>query len=143
MTRNAPADFPREIPNHAVGSWLARIGPPFAHMGATGAPAPPSGRTAPGCRRQRVCGVVAVRLGVWGSTGLAARENGRGRRGDHEHRRARLARHTLALLPRADGSEAGGPSPKSANGSARPTRGAKKPSNSGRPRIVSQPVVVQ
>src|ERR1035437_9567941 len=27
MTRNAPADFPREIPNHAVGSWLARIGP--------------------------------------------------------------------------------------------------------------------
>ena len=45
-------------------------------VGATGATAPPSGRTAPGCRRRRACGVVAVRLGVWGSTGLAARENG-------------------------------------------------------------------
>ena len=34
---------------------------------------------------------------------------GRGRRGDHEHRGARLARHALALLPRADGSEAARP----------------------------------
>ena len=34
---------------------------------------------------------------------------GRGRRGDHEHRRARLARHAIALLPRADGSEAARP----------------------------------
>ena len=28
-------------------------------MGATGAPAPPGGRTAPGCRLRRACGVVA------------------------------------------------------------------------------------
>ena len=30
----------------------------------------------------------------------------RGRRGDHEHHGARLARHALAVLPRAGGSEA-------------------------------------
>ena len=50
-------------------------------------------------------------LGVVGSTGLAvARENGRGRRGDHEHRGARLAGHALALLPRAGGAPRGGTS---------------------------------
>src|ERR1039457_719088 len=52
MTRNAPADFPREIPNHSVQlprqNW-----PAFAHMGVTDAPVPPSGRTVPGCRRGR------------------------------------------------------------------------------------------
>jgi hypothetical protein len=43
-------------------------------------------------------------------TGLAvARESGRRRRSDHEHRRARLSRHALALLPHADGGEAAGP----------------------------------
>ncbi|MGA3100174.1 MAG: hypothetical protein ABSF25_27285 [Bryobacteraceae bacterium] len=41
--------------------------------------------------------------------GHRARRVGRGRRSDHEHRRARLSRHALALLPRADGSEAAGP----------------------------------
>src|ERR1035441_6525976 len=33
----------------------------------------------------------------------------RGRRSDHEHRRARLSRHAFALLPRADGGEAACP----------------------------------
>src|ERR1035441_10295916 len=43
-------------------------------------------------------------------------ESGTGRRGDHEHLRARLSRHALASLPRADGSEA-----------ARPRRGRRAP----------------
>src|SRR5260370_12309100 len=44
---------------------LARIGPRSPYMGANGAPAPPSGRTAPGCRPRCVCGVVAVSLALW------------------------------------------------------------------------------
>src|ERR1035437_10054520 len=42
----------------------------FAHVGATGATAPPSGRMAPVDSRRRACGVVAVSL----ACGLAAPE---------------------------------------------------------------------
>src|SRR5437762_13805353 len=35
-------------------------------------------------------------------------ESGHGRPGDHEHRRSRLARHALAILPRSDGGQAAG-----------------------------------
>ena len=75
-------------------------------MGATGATAPPSGRAARGCRRRRACGAEPVSLACVGSTGVAvARENWHGRRGGHEYRGARLARHAFAVLSRADGSE--------------------------------------
>ena len=50
--------------------------PTFARVGATGATTPPSGRTAPGCRRRRASGVVAVSLAV-GSTGFRPRMDGR------------------------------------------------------------------
>ena len=72
-------------------------------------------------RRRQVVGRGQVAAGgarvaswpsVWpvGSTGLAGgRRVGRGRRGDHEHRRARLARHALAVLSRSDGGEAARP----------------------------------
>ena len=53
--------------------------------------------------------------------GHGTRGVGRRRRGDHEHRRARLARHALALLPRADGGEA-----------ARPRRNRRTPARSRR-----------
>src|ERR1039458_8177194 len=72
---------------------------PVRARGHTRATAQAGGRT--GCRRRRACGVVAVRLGVWGT--------GTGDEVTIEHRRDRLARHTLALLPRADGGEAARP----------------------------------
>ena len=122
MTRNAPADFPREIPNLAVGSWLARIGPRSRTW------APPARRRRqvvgwlPGCRRRRVWrrGQSVCRVG---STGLAVdRENGSRQQSDHEHRRARLA-----LLPRTDGSEAARPrQTRSPHASAHPTRSARR-----------------
>ena len=56
----------RRFPPSKHQTILAAVGSPelapFAHMGATGAKAPPSGRTTPGCRRRRACGVVAASL---------------------------------------------------------------------------------
>src|ERR1035441_7887216 len=50
-------------------------------------------------------------------------ESGRWRRSDHKHRRARLARHALAQLLRADGGQAA-PSTRSPRARTPPTRNA-------------------
>src|ERR1035437_4754384 len=65
MTRNAPADFPREIPNLAVGSWLARIGPPVRthrRHRRDGAKLPPAARA---WRRGRQFGVWDPQTWRW------------------------------------------------------------------------------
>jgi hypothetical protein len=66
QTVQSTTDCWRGLP---VVSRHARIRPSLAFMGATGATAPPTGRTPPGCHRRRACGVVAVSLAC-GSTRL-------------------------------------------------------------------------
>ena len=61
MTRNAPADLPREIPTLAACSLARQNWPAFAHMGAISVTAPPSGMK---CQVASggACGVVAGSL---------------------------------------------------------------------------------
>jgi hypothetical protein len=60
----------------------ARVGPAFAHMGATGVTAPPSGRTGTRPPRQRACWLRGRQLGaqdkrLGGGTPVAINRAGR------------------------------------------------------------------
>ena len=71
-TRNAPAEFPPNKTKPSCRQLARQNWPAFAHMGATGATAPPSGRTAPGCRRAALW-LRGRQLGVRDPPGLVVR----------------------------------------------------------------------
>src|ERR1035437_4070814 len=88
-----------------------------------GGPDTPSGRSLPSRTHP-----VALRPKHHPLAKAPSRRIGRGRRGDHEHRRARLSRHAVAVFPCADGSEAARPR----RGCFAPERGRREAQGGGR-----------